>query len=190
MGPIFYTCQNKECKIPCPCSPCCSRITKYSMMSSSKKKLTFWQYGVCKSIALMSHFPTNVIWSNTLAFHVPVKETFFIISPFTSNFTVVANSLGEKNFKLYPDTEIDLKSRIKKNEEFLRSVCPECNNKFCDPYYRKKHVEFEHDLKAPFACDFCPNTFHSKQATMKVVNTLKNKSNCLVRSVERNSLLK
>ena len=45
----------------------------------------------------------------------------------------------------------------------MKTVCPHCKNKFCEPYLKKKHVEFEHG-NAPFKCDQCATKFHSEQA--------------------------
>ena len=50
-----------------------------------------------------------------------------------------------------------------KEMHYLRSVCPYCDKRFCWPYFAKKHIKFEHKL-APFNCEQCTKTFHSKQA--------------------------
>ena len=71
---------------------------------------------------------------------------------------------SQNKFKKIAETAPELESVIKKQTHFLKSVCPYCNAKFCDPYFKKKHVEFEHKNVAPFKCDKCSKGFHSKQA--------------------------
>ena len=58
---------------------------------------------------------------------------------------------------------LQLLTDIKKRIDFLKSVCPYCDSKFCEQSSRNKHVEFEHG-EAPFKCDHCPTKFHSRQA--------------------------
>ena len=58
----------------------------------------------------------------------------------------------------------ELEAVIKKQKYFLKTVCPQCESKFCEPYFCKKHMEFEHGESAPFKCDFCETRFHSRQA--------------------------
>ena len=50
-----------------------------------------------------------------------------------------------------------------KEMHYLHSLFPYCDKRFCGPYFAKKHIEFEHKL-APFNCEQCTKTFHSKQA--------------------------
>jgi uncharacterized Zn-finger protein len=57
----------------------------------------------------------------------------------------------------------ELQSAVKKHADYLKSVCPHCDSKFCEPHFRKKHIEYEHG-EAPFTCDYCTTKFHSKQA--------------------------
>jgi uncharacterized Zn-finger protein len=62
------------------------------------------------------------------------------------------------------ETTSELKASIKKHQDYLTTVCPHCDSKFCEPYFQKKHVEFEHKESAPYNCDFCSTQFHSRQA--------------------------
>ena len=52
-------------------------------------------------------------------------------------------------------------SANKEQSEFFKSVCLYYDNKFCEPQFGKKHVEFEHG-NAPFSCDYCFTKFHFK----------------------------
>ena len=50
-----------------------------------------------------------------------------------------------------------------RKENCLKTVCPHCNSKFCEPYFKKKHIQFEHQ-EVPFKCDHCISTFHAKKS--------------------------
>ena len=49
------------------------------------------------------------------------------------------------------------------DEHYFKSICPYCNKKFCEPYFAKKHIEYEHG-EARFLCEICSKSFQSKQA--------------------------
>ena len=69
----------------------------------------------------------------------------------------------KNRFKTYAETPHEFHCAVKKQANFLKSVCPHCDSKFCEPHFRKKHIEYEHG-QAPFNCDYCSTKFHSKQA--------------------------
>ena len=47
-------------------------------------------------------------------------------------------------YKTYAETRTEFEHDVKKQSDFLKSVCPHCDSKFCEPHFRKKHIQFEH----------------------------------------------
>ena len=60
-------------------------------------------------------------------------------------------------------SEKEVRFLEKDESEYFKTVCPYCDKRFCQPYFAKKHIKFEHE-QAPFKCDVCEKTFHSEKA--------------------------
>ena len=43
-------------------------------------------------------------------------------------------------YKTYAETRTEFEHDVKKQSDFLKSVCPHCDSKFCEPHLRKKHI--------------------------------------------------
>ena len=65
-------------------------------------------------------------------------------------------------YKLRAKNSKEFHENREMEEHYHNSVCPYCNKKFCEPYFAKKHIEFEHG-NSPFVCEICGKGFHSDQ---------------------------
>ena len=170
-GHIFYTCQTMLCRIPCPCRPCCSeedQCAEHPILHDD-------QFDEDKHLVLIRSSDEfccdNSFFKDCYLIKyagIPVICTkcnldFLHHTCYHLDFHESCKFCRKNKFKIFAETDFELKSDIKRHKNFLKTVCPHCDSKFCEPYFRKKHVEFEHEEAAPFKCGFCSTTFHSKQ---------------------------
>ena len=168
---IFYTCQFRKCKIPCPCRPCCSnedQCAEHKILHDDK----FDEENHMVLIRSKDAFCCDDSFFKKCYFikyaGIPVVCTkcnldFLHHKCYHLDFHHSCKFCKKNKFKIFAETDSELKADIEKHNYFLKTVCPYCDKTFCEPYFRKKHVEFEHEGAAPFKCDFCSTTFHSKQ---------------------------
>ena len=167
-----YTCQHGNCIVPCPCAPCCNgdeqctrhKIEHVDRFDANVHAVTIRSTeDFCNDQNFMDKsyyikhpgIPLDCKkckrdFLHHVCYHLVLHET--------------CKFCRQNKFKTFAETAPEFESVIKKQTHFLKSVCPYCNAKFCDPYFKKKHVEFEHESVAPFKCDKCSKGFHSKQA--------------------------
>ena len=168
---IYYTCQFKKCKIPCPCSPCCTtagqckehRIQHVKLFDETKHAVVvrnteefcrdekFFSEGY---IIKYSGIPNECVGCKKDLLH---HKIYHISHHEDCKFCV------QNWYKLSVKNKKELQEMKAKEDHYYRSVCPYCNKRFCEPSSAKKHIEFEHGT-VPFRCDACNKTFHSKQA--------------------------
>ena len=187
-----HTCQYGNCVVPCPCFPCCTgekqctehKITHNEMFIENMHAVTIRSTeefcndeSFIKKSYLIKHpgIPLDCTlckrdFLHHICYHLDLHES--------------CKFCRQNKFKTFAETATELESAVKKHESFLKTVCPHCNKKFCDPYFKRKHLEFEHGDAAPFICDHCVKKFHSKQAKEyhdKVYHTSnQEKEKCLV----------
>ena len=168
---IIYTCQKNLCRIPCPCSPCfgeeqCTdhRLRheelfddKNDMLSirSSEKFCTDQAFFDKSYLIKYPGIPIDCErckrnYLHHICYHFELHEN--------------CKFCRKNRFKTYATTRSEFVDVMKNNEGFLKSVCPHCDNTFCEPHFRKKHIELEHGESSKFTCDFCPAKFHAKQS--------------------------
>lgn len=169
---VQYSCQYGNCVIPCPCFQCCTgevqcnehKIQHIANFDENVHIVTvrssedFYNDATFMDKSyLIKHPGIPVDCSNCkrdhiqhICYHLDIHDN--------------CRFCRQNIFKTFAETEAEFRAAMKKDSFFLKSVCPYCNSKFCDPYFKKKHVEFEHENKAPFKCEHCDTKFHSKQA--------------------------
>jgi hypothetical protein len=168
---LHYTCQYGKCSVPCPCSPCCTgdeqctdhQLEHVEQFEENVHAVTvrtteefFNDDGFLTKSYLIKHpgIPLECPkcsrdFLHHVCYHLDLHQS--------------CKFCRQNRFKTFAETVTEFDSAMKKHEHFLKTVCPFCKNKFCEPYFKKKHVEFEHE-DAPFKCDHCVTKFHSKQA--------------------------
>ena len=169
---VVYTCQRQSCKIPCPCAPC-SLDEKQCIEHKILHEDNFDENEHVFAIRSEHEFCNDdSFFSQMYLIKYPgiprickiCNKDYLHHKCYHLKFHDNCKFCRKNRFKIYAETTSELRASIKKHEEFLKTVCPHCDNKFCEPYFRKKHVEFQHQENAPFGCDFCKTKFHSKQA--------------------------
>ena len=168
---IFYTCQYKKCKIPCLCEPCCTfngqckvhKIQHVDMFDKNKHAVvvrntadfcedeSFFSDGY---IIKYSGIPIDCVKCNKDHLH---HKIYHISHHEDCKFCV------QNWYKLSVNSKKELLEMKSTEDHYYRSVCPYCNKRFCEPFSAKKHIEFEHG-NAPFKCEVCIKSFHSKKA--------------------------
>ena len=169
---VLYTCQHKGCKIPCPCSVCCTadeQCKEHRILHEEK----FNEDDDMIAIRSINQFCNDGTFFDQCYLvrypGIPLKcikcsKDFLHHNCYHLEFHEDCKFCEKNSFKMYAETAYALATDMEKRDKFLKTVCPHCDSKFCEPYFRKKHVELEHDKTATFHCDFCPKEFHSKQA--------------------------
>ena len=170
-GDIYYTCQHRKCKIPCPCAHCCSdtvqcaehKLCHPALFDSRTHAVSIRSSDTfCKD---QSFFDNSYIikypgiplsckkcerdLSNHDCYHFEYHSNCRYCSP--------------TFFKSKASTEKELRVLIKDEAEYFRTVCQYCDRRFCEAYFVKKHIETEHGEK-PFECLFCSKRFQSDKA--------------------------
>ena len=167
---LIYTCQKESCRVACPCSPCsgenqCSehRLKHEEMFDEHLDAISIRsteKYCNDKSFFQKSYvikYPGIPIICKKCKKDVLHHDSYHL------DFHDNCKFCRKHRFKTYAETAHELQSAVKKHADYLKSVCPHCDSKFCEPHFRKKHIEYEHG-EAPFTCDYCTTKFHSKQA--------------------------
>ena len=168
---IYYTCENGECCIPCPCSPCCK---------GEEQCTEHW----IQHQDLFDEENDTVVARSTDTF---CRDESFFTRSYLLKYSGIPSKCRKCNrdvvhhnsyhldfhqnckycmqnwFKLYPETAEEFIKKQKKEDDHFKTVCPHCDKMFQDQYARNKHIEFEHQ-KRPYTCDHCEKTFHAKQS--------------------------
>ena len=169
---VYYTCQNRKCKIHCPCAQCYAKEEQCNDHKIIHDDL-FDEVHDTMAIRSTNQFCTDesffeqcylIKYAGIPQKCKQCKKDFLHHSCYHLKLHETCKFCKKNRFKTYAQTSLQLVQDISKHEKFLKTVCPHCDNKFCEPFFRKKHVEFEHENNAPFQCNFCETRFHSKQA--------------------------
>lgn len=166
-----YTCQNRQCEIPCPCPQCC-----INQKQCSKHKIChialFDETQHAVSIRSSEKFCLDkTFFSNTYILKYPgiplnckkCAQDLLFHHSYHFEFHKSCRFCKQTWYKLKATTEKELVFLEKDESEYFKTVCPYCDKRFCQAYYAKKHIEFEHE-RAPFQCDHCEKVFHSEKA--------------------------
>ena len=165
---IFYTCQHKLCKIPCPCAHCNSNVSQCSK-HKLRHPVLFDEKLDAVSIRSSELFCENEsFFSNSYIIKysgIPrtcEKCMKDLLNHDSYHFEYHANCrfCSPTFFKAKATNKKELEVLIKDEVEYYRSICPYCDKKFCEPFVAKKHIEKEHGVK-PFKCDKCDKRFQS-----------------------------
>ena len=168
---VQYTCQYGNCRIPCPCFPCCTdeeqckehNLEHIELFEENVHVVTIRsteEYFNCEKFLEKSY----LIKHPGIPLECPkCKRDFLHHICYHLDLHHGCKFCRQNRYKTIPKTVTEFYSTLNKHEYFLKAVCPHCKNTFCEPHLKKKHVEFEHE-NAPFQCDQCPKKFHSKQA--------------------------
>ena len=170
---IFYSCQNKGCFIPCPCSPCCTD-DKQCLEHRIKHVELFDMENHLFSIRSTESFCINKnFFSKTKSYILKYpgipqncckcKKDLLHHNSYHLVFHENCKFCRQNRYKMFAKTVKELNDVQKKEDFYIRSVCPHCDRQFCDPSTRKKHVDLEHN-KSPYSCAICNKTFHVKQS--------------------------
>ena len=168
---IYYTCNMKECKIPCPCPPCCTsdgqckehRIQHVKLFDEKKHAVVVRSTDdFCVDEKFFSDTYINkysgIPIECDLCRRDLLHHKIYHISHHEDCKFCVQNW-----YKLSVKNKKELQDMQAKEDHYYRCVCPYCNKRFCEPSSAEKHIEFEHG-NVPFKCEACSKTFHSKQA--------------------------
>ena len=178
-GKVYYTCQKKKCRIPCPCAPCCTQEkqcpehkVKHLQLFDDKEHSIVIRSSedFCRD---ESFFDTSYIIKFA---GIPLncshcQKDLLHHKLYHISFHDDCKFCKQNWFKLFAKDRNDLHEREKKERDYYRTVCPHCDKKFCEPASAKKHIELAHN-QSPFTCEVCSTSFHSKQAK-EYHNTLK-----------------
>ena len=167
---IVYTCQKKMCRIPCPCSLCNGKEQcdhhklKHEELFDEENDMVIYRSNdlFCQNKRFFESgytitYPGIPIQCKNCQIDFLHHISYHFDQHWSCKFC-------RKNmYKTYAKSVSEFKESLKKHEYYLKCVCPFCGNTFCEPYFRKKHVQFEHEGNDKFACNLCTRTFHSKQ---------------------------
>ena len=168
---IYYTCKLKRCKIPCPCAPCCTsdgqckehRIQHVRLFDESKHAVVVRSTEeFCRDEKFFSDTYINK-YSGIPIECVPCKKDLLHHKIYHISHHEDCKFCVQNWYKLSVKSKKELHEMKAKEDHYYRSVCPHCNKRFCEPASAEKHIQFEHG-NAPFRCEACSKTFHSKQA--------------------------
>lgn len=168
---IFYTCQHKMCRIPCPCAQCCSDIAQCGEHKLCHPALFNEQE---HALSIRSSYPfceSNVFFENSYIIKypgIPIKcescrKDLLNHHSYHFEYHEKCRFCCPTFFKKKATTKKELDSLIKDEEEYYKTVCQYCNRRFCQEYYAKRHIKSEHGEK-PFKCEKCGKQFQSSIA--------------------------
>jgi predicted RNA-binding Zn-ribbon protein involved in translation (DUF1610 family) len=168
---LQYTCQHGDCRIPCPCFPCCTDEEQCKEHALEHIELFEENVHAVTIRSTEEYFNDEGFLNKSYLIKHPgiplgcpkCKRDFLHHVCYHLDLHRSCKFCRQNRFKTFAETVTEFDSSLKKHEHFLKSVCPHCKNKFCEPYLKKKHVEFEHE-NAPFKCDHCATKFHSEKA--------------------------
>ena len=168
---IVYTCIEKKCKIPCVCSPCSTHEEQCKSHSMKHLKL-FDEKEDAMAIRSSEEFCKDETFfsSSYLVKYSGIPTTcskcrrdLIHHKAYHISFHENCKFCIQNWFKLRAKSKLEFNKNKEMEEHYLNSVCPYCNKKFCEPYFAKKHIEYEHG-EARFLCENCSKSFQSKQA--------------------------
>ena len=169
---LHYTCRNGNCRIPCICLLCCvdeQQCVEHEIEHS--ERFVEKEHAVTVRSTEEYFNDESFLDKCYLIKHpgIPLtctkcRKDFLHHICYHLDLHYKCKFCRQNRFKVHAETTTEFKDAVRKHEEFLKTVCPYCKNKFCEPYFKKKHVEFEHEGTAPFQCDHCHTRFQSKQA--------------------------
>ena len=168
---VYYTCKHRKCKIPCLCAPCCTidgqcseHNIKHVKLFDEKRHAVVIRSteDFCKDETFFDESYIIKYAGIPLDCH-PCKKDLLHHKIYHLAFHDDCKFCMQNWYKLFAKDKKELHEKEEKEETYYRSVCPHCDKRFCEPSAAKKHIEFEHNL-APFKCDPCAKTFHSRQA--------------------------
>jgi uncharacterized C2H2 Zn-finger protein len=169
---IYYTCQHRLCRIPCPCSHCCSdtavQCTEHKMCHPALFDEDLHAVSIRSSDAFCideSFFERSYIIRYP---GIPLKckkcrKDLLNHHCYHLEYHTNCRFCNPTFFKAKANTEEELKFLIKDEVEYFKTVCHYCDKRFCQAYFAKKHIETEHGEKT-FKCDRCSKRFQSDKA--------------------------
>ena len=169
--PEVYTCCHKKCRIPCPCSPCSNfekQCTKHKIRHMKlfdvendaiaiRSSEDFCRDKSFFDLGYINKYPGIPIHCVQCRKDLVHHKSYHISFHDNCKFCI------QNWFKLRAKNPSEFDKNREMEEHYHNSVCPYCNKKFCEPYFAKKHIEFEHGT-SPFMCEICSKRFHSDQA--------------------------
>ena len=170
-GKIIYTCVNKRCCIPCPCSPCCDgeeQCTEHWVQHQDMFDVetdTVITRSTDTFCTDESFFERSYLikYSGIPRKCKKCKRDVVHHNSYHLDFHSNCKFCMQNWFKLYPETAEEFFKKQKKEDNYFKTVCPHCDKRFRDQHARNKHVEFEHK-KCPYKCAHCEKEFHAKQS--------------------------
>ena len=166
---LQYTCHNKECRIPCPCSPCCTGDSQCAEHRLRHEEMFDETLDTILIRSTEKYCKDKTFFKKSYIIKYPgipitckkCEQDFLHHISYHLDFHDNCKFCRKNRFKTYAETPGDFHCDVEKQAEFLKSVCPHCDSKFCEPHFRKKHIEYEH-VQSPYSCDYCSTKFHSK----------------------------
>ena len=170
---LMYTChkKGKGCRIPCPCSPCSTGESQCSEHRLKHEEMFDKHLDAISIRSTEQYCNDQSFFKNSYVIKYPgipiickkCKRDVLHHDSYHFDFHDNCKFCRKNRFKTYAETSDDFHCAVKKQADFLKSVCPHCDAKFCEPHFRKKHIEYEHG-QSSYNCDYCSTKFHSKQA--------------------------
>ena len=178
---IYYTCQHKLCKIPCPCAHCnSSECNEHKLHHPA----LFDEKLDAVSIRSSEVFCENEsFFSNSYIIKYPGIPTNYekcmkdLLNHDSYHFEYHSNCrfCSPTFFKAKAKNKRELDVLIKDEIEYYKSICPYCDKIFCESFVAKKHIQKEHGEK-PFKCEECDKGFQSAVARSYHVKSVHTKS--------------
>ena len=168
---MLYTCHKKLCSIPCPCAAC-NGEDQCSDHKIKHEKLFDVENDIV-SIRSVDAFCTGRSFfekSYLIKFPgIPIQCELChknYLHHICYHFDMHENCkfCRKGRYKTYATTAEEYEENVKNHKYYMKSVCPHCDRPFCETYFKKKHIEMEHEGVKRFNCDSCSKSFHSKQA--------------------------
>ena len=165
---IYYTCQHKLCKIPCPCAHCNSDVTQCNEHKLRHPAL-FDKTSDAVSIRSSEQFcESESFFVNSYIIKFPgipkncSKCCTDLLNHESYHFEYHTNCrfCNPTFFKAKATSKRELDALIKDESDYFRRVCPYCDKIFCEAFVTKKHIENVHGEK-PFKCAKCDKGFQS-----------------------------
>ena len=168
---VVYTCKTKKCIIPCPCELCALEEKQCTQHQIKHPKLfDETNHAICirsseESCKDETFSETSYInrYAGILnSYHQCLKDLLHHKS-YHIDFHHTCKFCKQNWYKLFPESEAEFQEKQDKEDQYLCTVCPFCDKKFCEPYFAKKHIQFSHEGKVPHICEICESPFQSKQ---------------------------
>ena len=183
-----HTCnQNKGCDIPCICKDCClgdsqcqeHKIRHPEAFDHEKDSLTIRSSELQFKTLIFLDVSYIIKYAGIPTSCIKCRRDLLHHNLYHFVFHVLCKFCRQIGNKLRAITVEELKNEIKAEEQYLKTVCPICDAKFADPWFRKRHMKYEHGGDR-FECGTCDHSNASKMGLDYHVKTKHMKTDAIL----------